>query len=68
MINIIHISSTILDNGNILECKSTRIGHSVSTHIIFSLYRINWYGDCDPTKEGYKPLFGNIYIKKNLVI
>jgi len=58
---IVHQSKTIMPNGNILVCTSRQTGFRCATPIFWNLYDIEWWGNCDPEKDGYKKLFWNFY-------
>ena len=61
---LINESLSPLPNGNLLRCQSWQSGRSVQISLLFGLSLFKWWGVCDPKKDGFKKLFGNLYYKK----
>ena len=60
---IIRQSVAEMPDGEILMFTTTHVGHSMETYLFFGISYITWWGSCDPEKDGYKKLLGNLYYK-----
>ncbi len=50
--------------GRPMACGQS-VGHLTAKRVFWNIYRVDWWGECEPLRSGYRRLFWNIYVEDN---